>query len=71
MTTLLANLDEEFRNRRVVTGSTGTYGRTLAQVARWFNTGAVVAVALKTFLAPGESQASSTRSTVIIKSPDS
>jgi len=44
MTTLLANLDDEFRNRRVVTGSTGNYGRILAQVARWFDTEAVVAV---------------------------
>ncbi|WP_123622742.1 threonine/serine dehydratase [Halorubrum sp. CSM-61] len=44
VTTLLANLDEEFRDRGVVTASTGNYGRALAQAARWFDTEAIVAV---------------------------
>ena len=44
VTTLLAGLDEEFRDRGVVTASTGNYGRALAQAARWFDTEAVVAV---------------------------
>lgn len=44
VTTLLANLDEEFRSHGVVTASTGNYGRALAQAARWFDTEAVVAV---------------------------
>jgi threonine dehydratase len=44
VTSLLANLDEEFRNQGVVTASTGNYGRALAQAARWFDTQAVVAV---------------------------
>jgi threonine dehydratase len=44
VTTLLANLEEEFRNQGVVTASTGNYGRALAQAARWFDTEAVVAV---------------------------
>ena len=44
VTTLLANLDQEFRSQGVVTASTGNYGRALAQAARWFNTEAVVAV---------------------------
>jgi threonine dehydratase len=44
VTTLLADLDEEFRDRGVVTASTGNYGRALAQAARWFDTEAVVAV---------------------------
>jgi threonine dehydratase len=44
VTTLIANLDEEFRSQGVVTASTGNYGRALAQAARWFNTEAVVAV---------------------------
>lgn len=44
VTTLLADLEEEFRNQGVVTASTGNYGRALAQAARWFDTEAVVAV---------------------------
>jgi threonine dehydratase len=44
VTTLLAELDDEFRERGVVTASTGNYGRALAQAARWFDTEAVVAV---------------------------
>lgn len=42
--TLLANLDDEFRDRGVVTASSGNYGRALAQAARWFDTEAIVAV---------------------------
>lgn len=44
VTVLLASLDAEFRDRGVVTASTGNYGRALAQAARWFDTEAVVAV---------------------------
>jgi len=44
VTTLLADLDAAFRDRGVVTASTGNYGRALAQAARWFDTEAVVAV---------------------------
>lgn len=44
VTALLAGLSEEFRNRGVVTASTGNYGRALSQAARWFDTDAVVAV---------------------------
>ena len=44
VTTLLADLDAEFRSHGVVTASTGNYGRALAQAARWFDTEAVVAV---------------------------
>jgi threonine dehydratase len=44
VTTLLVDLDETFRNRGVVTASTGNYGRAIAQAARWFDTDAVVAV---------------------------
>jgi threonine dehydratase len=44
VTTLLANLDEEFREGGVVTASSGNYGRALAQAARWFDTEAIVAV---------------------------
>ncbi len=42
--TVLAELDEAFRDQGVVTASTGNYGRALAQAARWFDTEAVVAV---------------------------
>lgn len=42
--TVLANLDEEFREQGVVTASVGNYGRALAQAASWFDTDAVVAV---------------------------
>ena len=42
--TLLADLNETFRNKGVVTASTGNYGRALAQAASWFDTDAVVAV---------------------------
>lgn len=44
VTALLANLEEAFRARGVVTASTGNYGRALAQAARWFDTEAIVAV---------------------------
>jgi threonine dehydratase len=44
VTALLADLDEAFRERGVVTASTGNYGRALAQAARWVDTEAVVAV---------------------------
>jgi len=44
VTTLLADLNEEFSDQGVVTASTGNYGRALAQAARWFDTEAVVAV---------------------------
>lgn len=43
-TNLLANLDEEFRERGVITASTGNYGRAIALAARWFDTPAVIAV---------------------------
>jgi threonine dehydratase len=44
VTALLAGLDERFRERGVVTASTGNYGRALAGAARWVDTEAVVAV---------------------------
>ncbi len=44
VTTLLADLDEEFRNQGLITASVGNYGRALAQAARWFDTEAIVAV---------------------------
>jgi threonine dehydratase len=43
-TNLVANLDEDFRNRGLVTASTGNYGRAIALAARWFDTPATVAV---------------------------
>lgn len=44
VTTLLAGLDDEFRDRGVATASVGNYGRALAQAAQWVGTEAVVAV---------------------------
>jgi len=44
ITTVLANVDPEFRERGVITASTGNYGRALAKAAQWFDTEAIVAV---------------------------
>ena len=44
VTTLLASLDEDFRDRGVVTASVGNYGRALAKAAGWVDTQATVAV---------------------------
>jgi threonine dehydratase len=44
VTTLLAALDRDVRDRGVVTASVGNYGRALAQAAAWFDTEATVAV---------------------------
>jgi len=43
-TNLLANLADEFRERGVITASTGNYGRAISQAAQWFDTTATVAV---------------------------
>lgn len=43
-TNLLANLVEEFRERGIITASTGNYGRAIALAARWFDTPAIIAV---------------------------
>lgn len=43
-TNLLTNIDEEFRDRGVITASTGNYGRAIALAARWFDTPAIIAV---------------------------
>jgi threonine dehydratase len=44
VTTLLAELDDDFRDRGVVTASVGNYGRALAKAAEWVDTRATVAV---------------------------
>jgi threonine dehydratase len=49
---LLANLDAEFRDRGVITASTGNYGRAIARAAEWFDTPAIIAVPEET----GENQ---------------
>jgi threonine dehydratase len=43
-TNLIATLDEPFRDRGVVTASTGNYGRALTRAAQWFDTTAIIAV---------------------------
>lgn len=43
-TNLVANLDAEFRDRGVITASTGNYGRAIARAAEWFDTPAIIAV---------------------------
>lgn len=43
-TNLVASLDDEFRERGIITASTGNYGRAIAQAARWFETTAIIAV---------------------------
>jgi threonine dehydratase len=43
-TNLIANLDEEFIERGVITASTGNYGRAITQAAQWFDIPATVAV---------------------------
>jgi threonine dehydratase len=43
-TNLLANIDVVFRERGVITASTGNYGRAIAKAAEWFDTPAIVAV---------------------------
>lgn len=43
-TALLSGLAPEFRDRGVVTASTGNFGRAIARAARWFDTDALVAV---------------------------
>jgi len=43
-TNLIANLADDFRERGVITASTGNYGRAITQAAQWFDTAAVIAV---------------------------
>jgi threonine dehydratase len=43
-TNLIANLDDHFRDRGVITASTGNYGRAITQAAQWFDTTAIIAV---------------------------
>jgi len=43
-TNLIANLDEHFRDRGVITASTGNYGRAITRAAQWFDTTAIIAV---------------------------
>jgi threonine dehydratase len=43
-TNLIATLDEPFRDRGVITASTGNYGRALTRAAQWFDTTAIIAV---------------------------
>lgn len=43
-TNLFANVDEEFRERGVITASTGNYGRAIAHAARRFNVPAIITV---------------------------
>ena len=43
-TNLIANLDEHFRDRGVITASTGNYGRAITRAAQWFDITAIIAV---------------------------